>query len=390
MKSSKPLAGLTVIDFSAVFAGPVCSRYLLDCGADVIKIETPGIGDHTRGVNGMSRIYAHFNAGKRSIAVDLKHADGQALVRRLILDADIVIENFRPGIMTRFGLDYDTLSREHPGLIYCSISGFGQTGPMATRAAYAPIVHAASGFDTVFGQSQDNDNRPPNWEIMMADILTGTLAYGAVQTALIGRQQSGQGDYIDISMMDAMMSLIPAHVQQQQSLQSGKPDVIGRYCPAQTQDGFIMISIVSDKNLQGLAAAIDRPDLLADERFSRAQRRARVKELIGEIEKWSLALPAADCETILTKAGVPCGIYEKVEDLFAHPQVVERQSFSSVSAEPLGEFLVQNLPAKFRQADTAVTPWAATLGQHTDEILSERLQLDSAEINRLRAARAVS
>ncbi len=186
------------------------------------------------------------------------------------------------------------------------------------------------------------------------------------------------------------MTLIPAHIQYEQSLSSDNPDVIGRYCPAQTKDGFVMICVVSDKNLQGLATALERPDLLADPRFSRAARRANVRQLIDEVETWSRQRSARECEEILNKAGVPCGVHARVAELFDHPQVVERESFSTVHNDELGDFLVQNLPAKFRHIDSRVTPWAAQLGEHTDAVLAERLHLDQAEIARLREAGVVS
>jgi CoA:oxalate CoA-transferase len=345
MSKSKPLDGYKVVDFSAVFAGPICSRFLRDCGADVIKVESPGAGDLTRGVDGITPVFAHFNAGKRSIAVDLKQPAGQSLVKQLISDADIVLENFRPGIMAKFGLDFESLQPQNPELVYCSISGFGQSGPYVNRAAYAPIVHAASGFDSVHawsqqGPSADEAIRPSNWEIMVADILTGSYAFGAIQTALLGRERGGGGSYIDVSMMESMMTLIPAHIQ---SAQMAEPALIGRFFPAKVKDGFVMVCVVSDKNLECLAAALGRPDLLEDPRFVRGPRTANFYLLAEEVERWSVSLSARECEEALNRAGVPCSLYQQVDDLFAHPQVVERHSFASIFDDVLGDFLIQNM-----------------------------------------------
>lgn len=382
MSMKKPLAGYKVIDFSAVFAGPICSRFLLDCGASVIKIESPNVGDITRGVDGITRTFAHFNAGKRSLAVDLKNPKGQDLAKRLVADADIVIENFRPGIMAKFGLDYESLEEINANLIYCSISGFGQSGPQVNRAAYAPIVHAASGFDSVHALSQGHvDSKPANWEIMVADILTGTTAFGAIQTALLGRERNGFGEHIDISMMESMMHLIPAHIQ---AAQMTEPPAIGRFHPVKVKDGFVMICGVSDKNLECLAGAINRPDLLNDPRFIRGPRTANFGELAAEIEKWSVALSAEECELALNAAGVPCSKYQRLEDLFDHPQVLERQSFGSVSNEKLGDFLIQNMPIKLRNSDVKSASWVAALGEHTDEVLRSELDFDQAAISELR------
>jgi len=392
MSKRKPLDGYKVVDFSAVFAGPICSRFLRDCGADVIKVESPGVGDLTRGVDGITPVFAHFNAGKRSIAVDLKQPAGQSLVKQLISDADIVLENFRPGIMAKFGLDFESLRAKNPELIYCSISGFGQSGPYVNRAAYAPIVHAASGFDSVHAQSQQGSNedavmRPNNWEIMVADILTGSYAFGAIQTALLGRERGGGGSYIDVSMMESMMTLIPAHIQ---SAQMEQPALIGRFFPVKVKDGFVMVCAVSDKNLECLAAALDRPDLLKDPRFVRGPRTENFYLLAEEVERWSVSLSAAECEEALNRAGVPCSLYQQVDDLFAHPQVVERNSFADIHDDVLGDFLIQNMPFKLSGTDNAAASWAAKLGEHTNEILSERLNFKSAEIESLRANSVVS
>ena len=392
MSKRKPLDGYKVVDFSAVFAGPICSRFLRDCGADVIKVESPGVGDLTRGVDGITPVFAHFNAGKRSIAVDLKQPAGQSLVKQLISDADIVLENFRPGIMAKFGLDFESLRAKNPELIYCSISGFGQSGPYVNRAAYAPIVHAASGFDSVHAQSQQGSNedavmRPNNWEIMVADILTGSYAFGAIQTALLGRERGGGGSYIDVSMMESMMTLIPAHIQ---SAQMEQPALIGRFFPVKVKDGFVMVCAVSDKNLECLAAALDRPDLLKDPRFVRGPRTENFYLLAEEVERWSVSLSAAECEEALNRAGVPCSLYQQVDDLFAHPQVVERNSFADIHDDVLGDFLIQNMPFKLSGTDNAAASWAAKLGEHTNEILSERLNFKPAEIESLRANSVVS
>ena len=392
MSKSKPLDGYKVVDFSAVFAGPICSRFLRDCGADVIKVESPGVGDLTRGVNGITPVFAHFNAGKRSIAVNLKQPAGQSLVKQLVSDADIVIENFRPGIMAKFGLDFESLQAENPELVYCSISGFGQSGPYVNRAAYAPIVHAASGFDSVHAQSQQGPKeeevmRPSNWEIMVADILTGSYAFGAIQTALLGRERGGGGSYIDVSMMESMMTLIPAHIQ---SAQMEQPALIGRFFPVKVMDGYVMACVVSDKNLECLAAALSRPDLLEDPRFVRGPRTENFYLLAEEIERWSASLSARECEEALNRAGVPCSIYQQVDDLFAHPQVVERNSFASIFDDVLGDFLIQNMPFKLAGTDNAAASWAAKLGEHTDEILLEKLHLKPAEIEKLRANFIVS
>jgi len=389
VEQGKPLAGFKVIDFSAVFAGPICTRFLLDCGADVIKIEPLRVGDMIRGVDGTTRVFAHFNAGKQSLALDLKQPEAQKLALELIAGADVVVENFRPGVMSRFGLDYASIKDRHPELVYCSISGYGQSGPFVDRAAFAPIVHAASGFDQVIAQAQEQGQeqeqesaKPINWNIMVADILTGAYAFGAIQTALLNRERNGYGDYLDVAMMDAMMLLIPAQVQ---AAQMQEKPAIARYCPIATSDGFVMACVISEKNLQGLCQAIDRPELLEDPRFVWGQRIANMRALIDEMETWSRHHTAAECERILNDAGVPCSIYVSPDDLFSHPQVVARQSFTSVSDDVLGDFLIQNMPFKFTRFNVDAAKWAPRLGEHTSQVLSEQLKLDEEQVAQLRA-----
>ncbi len=388
MSNKKPLSGYKVVDFTAVYAGPICTRFLLDCGADVIKIEPPGIGDLTRGKDGITPVFAHFNAGKRSLAMDLKSDKGQQIARDLIDNADIVVQNFRPGIMARFGLDYESLVPENPDLVYCSISGFGQSGPWVDRAAFAPIVHAASGFDSVFGAGQNNaDKRPPNWEIMVADILTGAYAFGAIQTALLSKERHGGGEHLDVSMMDAMMTLIPAQLQ---AAQMQEPLPVGCFYPVKTRDDFVMVTVVSNKNFENLCGLLQRPELLKDPRFVFGPRTRHFRELAEEIEKWSRSLSTKECIDALTDAGIPCSDYAEIDELFAHPQVLERESFAKISLEQFGEFLIQTLPVRFQAMSNKPASWAAQLGQHNEEILCGELGFTKEEVSELRSANVIS
>ena len=388
MKADKPLQGIRVVDFSAVFAGPICTRYLLDCGADVIKVETPGLGDFTRGVDGTTAVFAHFNAGKRSIAIDLKTADGRRLAHDLAAGADIVVENFRPGVMSRFGLDYASLAEANPSLVYCSISGYGQEGPFAGRAAFAPVIHASSGFDQVIARSQgDDEPRPVNWEIMVADIVTGAYAFGAIQTALVARLRSGQGGYIDLSVMESMMTLIPAHIQREQSV---TPPPIGRYGPVRTKSGSLVVCPISNKNFESLCDAISRPDLLTDERFARPSRVSNMAMLLKEIEAWAADKTNRECEQLLLAAGVPCSAYVEVEELFELEQLSCRQAFSRISDETLGDFLIQNMPARFSSFENPAATWVPGLGEHTREILQAELGLQEADIDSLMGSGVVA
>lgn len=379
--TAKPLAGIKVVDFSAVYAGPICSRMLADCGADVIKIETIHGGDFMRGPSGTSRVFSHFNAGKRSVALDLNQPKAQDIAKRLLQSADVTIENFRPGVMKSFGLDYGSVKRAFPKIIYCSISGFGQTGPFAQRAAYAPIAHAASGFDYACMSSQGvREKRPPASGVMIADILTGSYAFGAIQTALIGRGTTGHGEFIDVTMMESMMSLIPRQIQDIQ-VHSNPRD--GGFQPIRVKDGYVMICIVSDKNMRQLANAMMKPDLLVDERFaSRTIRYKHMDELVAEIEAWSAPLTRLECETRLNESGVPCSVYNTVRELLTHPQIVQRQSFKQLEDEH-GAYLIQNPPFQFTESRVTTADSVPALGEHTSAVLGGDLGYEDNEIARL-------
>jgi crotonobetainyl-CoA:carnitine CoA-transferase CaiB-like acyl-CoA transferase len=384
MPVAKPLAGLKVADFSMVYAGPICARMLSDCGASVTKIEPLGLGDTVRG---NARIFAHFNAGKSSVQIDLDTTEGQELAHRLIDEADVVIENYRPGVMQRFGLDYASVKERRPDLVYCSISGFGQSGPAAQRAAYAPVAHAASGYDIAHMRAQihtdtqvgEND-RPPASGIMIADMLTGAYAFGAIQTALLGRVSSGLGDHIDITMLESMMMLIPG---QQQAAQIANAPKFGGFLPVATTSGFVMLCIVSDKNFAGLCAAIERPDLRTDPRFVRIARIRNVRDLVTEVERWSATRTVEECEAQFDLHGVPCSRYNTAADLFDEPQLQHRGAFT-VFNDDEGEYFVQNLPFQFASVDNATTPHSPAPGEHTDAVLADHLNLDENAIADLR------
>ena len=383
MQRATPLAGLKVIDFSAVYAGPICTRMLSDCGADVVKIETPHGGDMIRGPKGRSRVFAHFNAGKRSLALDLSRPEGRQIALDLVRDADVVVENFRPGVMKKLGLDQQTLRELNPRLVYCSISGFGQDGPESQRAAYASIAHASSGFDVANQRAQpDEDRRPDNSAVMIADMLTGSYAYGAIQTALLGRERTGRGDYVDVTMLESMMLLIPG---QMQMAQNPRPTPIGGFSPIRTSDGFVMLCIVSPKNLRELFEAIERPDLNEDERFTFGNRAKNMAAFTAEVEAWSTALTSEACEQRLNDANVPCSRYLAPEDQFEREQIKVLDSFTTLTDEH-GDYLVQNVP--FRMASGSVNTFSKEplLGEHTEEVLREKLGMDAERIEALRSA----
>src|SRR5262245_41170665 len=293
------LSGLRVLDFTTTIAGPHCTRLLADLGAEVIKVEAPQ-GDMMRTRpplrNGASTSFGQLNAGKKSIALNLKSPDAVEAARRLVATTDVLVENFRPGVMRRFGLDYDTLKAIKPDLIYCAISGYGQTGPSAALPAYAPVIHAASGYDLAHLAYQGDERRPDYCGIYIADVLTGTYAFGAIMSALYRRQATGEGQSIDVSMLESMLSLTLSEIQLAQFPESYIParPVFG---PIVTGDGYVNLSVASERTFQNLAAACGRRDWIEDQRFAQyVDRRRNWGQLIEEVEAWSSRLTSAEVQ----------------------------------------------------------------------------------------------
>jgi crotonobetainyl-CoA:carnitine CoA-transferase CaiB-like acyl-CoA transferase len=369
---SGALGGLRVLDFTTTIAGPHCTRLLADLGADVIKIEAPE-GDMMRTRpplrNGASTSFGQLNAGKKSIVLDLKTPLAVEAVRRLAATADVVVENFRPGVMRRFGLDYQALSPIKPELVYCAISGYGQTGPSSQLPAYAPVIHAASGYDLAHMAYQGEERRPDYCGIYIADVLTGTYAFGAIMTALHQRGMTGQGQMVDVSMLESMLSLTLSEIQAAQFAVTppGRP-IFG---PIAAKDGYINLSIASERTFQNLAAASGHPHWLTDPRFAQyTNRRANWGELIDELERWSRELEVSEVQAIFDRHGVPSSPYRTVKETMADPQLAHRAAFAEVH-DAGGTFQALNPPFRLSAATAAAVPCVAALGEHTEELLAE-------------------
>jgi crotonobetainyl-CoA:carnitine CoA-transferase CaiB-like acyl-CoA transferase len=366
------LSGLRVLDFTTTIAGPHCTRLLADLGAEVIKIEAPG-GDLMRTRlplrNGASTSFGQLNAGKKSIALDLKSPAAVEAVRRLVATVDVVVENFRPGVMRRFGLDYEALKPIKPDLVYCAISGYGQTGPSAELPAYAPVIHAASGYDLAHMAYQGEARRPDYCGIYIADVLTGTYAFGAILAALHHRQATGEGQMIDVSMLESMLTLTLSEIQAAQFAVAppGRP-IFG---PVATKDGYINLSIASERTFQNLAVASGHHRWLTDPRFAEyTNRRANWGELIDELERWSAGLTTAEVQAVFDRGGVPSSPYRTVKEAMADPQITHRRSFTEVH-DAGGTFLAINPPFQMTATTAVARPFVAALGEHTEELLAE-------------------
>jgi CoA:oxalate CoA-transferase len=370
--STKSFQGLRVLDFSTTIAGPHCTRMLADMGAEVVKIE-PAEGETMRNRpplrNNFSSVFGQLNVGKKSLVLDLKSPQAIEVIRRLVTSADILVENFRPGVMRRLKLDYSSLAELNQGLIYCSISGYGQSGPSSELAAYAPVIHAASGYDMAHLSYQPGRSRPDYCGIYHADVITGVYAFGAISAALYQRRSTQTGQHIDVSMLESMLSLTLNEVQSSQfdvTLPS-RP----MFGPVETADGYVMVAIASEKTFQCLVTTAGHSEWISDPRFAKyADRRNNWKDLMDGVESWSRTLSTEQCLAALNQGGVPSSAYRTVAQALSDPQLAHRGALAEVE-DDAGTFKVMNLPFRMSQADVTAGRRAATLGEHTVAFLRE-------------------
>jgi len=365
------LDGLRVLDFTTTIAGPHCTRMMRDLGAEVIKVESPE-GDMMRTRpplrDGASTSFGQLNAGKKSVVLDLKDKTAIAAVRGLVKTVDVLVENYRPGVMQRLGLGYPSLREINPRLVYAAISGYGQTGPSADRAAYAPMIHAASGFDLANMSYQDGRERPDYCGVYVADVVAGTYCFGAIMAALHQRHSTGQGQMVDVSMLESMLTLTVSELQLSQFPvpRVGRPP----FGPVKTSDGYIMPAIASEKTFQALGHAAGRPDWITDPRFATyGERRLHWDDLFGELELWSGKLTTAECQAAFDKHGVPASAYRTVKEVLADPQIAHRGALATVQ-DAGGSFMVLNPPFRMSGGTVRAGAHAASLGEHTREVLA--------------------
>lgn len=392
------LAGVTVVDFTRVLAGPYCTRMLADLGARVIKIERPGEGDEIRytvlqldpGRSDQSTYFARLNAGKESVAVDLAQAQGRAVALDLIGKADVVVENFSPGVMARYGLDEASVRALRPDLVYCSISGFGQTGPLRSTQAYAHLINAISGMMDL---SRCGGPDPFVSYLQAADVLAGANAFGAVCAALVRRARSGRGAYLDVSMLECLIGadditfgalLNGAEVQRQPRAGMVIHAVGARHVAVQTSG--------TQHLWTRLATLLGRPELAADPRFATAMaRRANWGALRDIIHQWLDTFDDADAAVeTLNKARIPAVPMLSPEEIVAHPHMAARSAFPEVEHPVRGRIRVTAAPFHIDRAPVAPAgPAPYRIGQHTRAVLSGFLGYAEERIDALASSRAV-
>jgi len=392
-----PLHGIRVIDLTRVLAGPFCSMSLGDMGAEVIKVEEPGRGDDTRGwppfASGESTYFMSVNRNKKSLTLNMKAPEGQAILRRLIAKADVVIENFRPGTMERLGFGYDALRKLNPRLIYCSISGFGESGPESSRPGYDLIVQGESGVMDLTGFP---DGPPVKVGNSIGDLVAGMSAAQGVTLALLGRSKTGKGQKVEIGMLDVMASLLTYQAGLYWNA-GGRPTRRGNQHPSivpyevfQAQDAYMTLGVANNSLWERMCGAIGREDLAKDPRFdSEAKRVANRDALIPALNAEFGKRPAAEWLARLDKAGVPAGRIKTVAEVCESEHLRARGMFVRLAHPKAGAVTAMGVPIRLWDTPGAAQAPAPLLGQHTDEILGGLLRIPKAKIDKLRAAGVV-
>jgi crotonobetainyl-CoA:carnitine CoA-transferase CaiB-like acyl-CoA transferase len=390
------LDGIRVIDLSRVIAGPWCGALLADLGADVIKVEDTGPGDESRTwpphKDGEAAAYLLFNRNKRGIALDLKTPEAVEVVKRLVKDADVVVENFRTGTMESFGLGYDVLSQLNPRLIYCSVSAFGRTGPRKDSPGYEALMQAFSGIMSITGEP---GGQPVRAGVSFLDLTTGILCALGISNAIIQRHRTGLGQRVDGSLLETAVSLLAFHAEgylltgaMPRALGSGHPS-LSPYRNFKCHDGqWIFIAAANDRFWQKLARALGLSDLAADPRFEKNQGRvANRAELEGILEKTIGALDREALLERLEEADVPATPVNTVDQVMNDPQTAERGIVQRVRHPRLGEIPVVGTPLRFSRMSPGVRRAAPLRGEHTDTILAD-LGYTPEQIEGLRTKKA--
>jgi formyl-CoA transferase/CoA:oxalate CoA-transferase len=396
--SVPPLEGLTVLDFTRVLSGPYCTMLLADMGARVIKIEHPDRGDDTRAwgppfVGAESAYFLSINRNKESLTLDLKSPAARAVLDGLLTRADVVVENFRPGTMERLGLAYPDLHQRHPRLIYCSISGFGQTGPRRSQAGYDAVVQAEGGLMSITGES---GGPPFRLGVAISDIVSGMFAAQGIAMAIIGRERTGRGQLVDVGMLDATAALLTyqaaicfATGRPPQRMGNRHPTIVP-YENFAAADGDVVVAVGNDEQWRRFCDVAGLAEIAGDPRFGTNR---------GRVENYDALRPllAARLQTRtreawlrdLRSAGVPCGAVRDLVEVFDDSQLAEREMIASVEHATIGALRVLGVPIKLSDTPGSVRRAPPTLGQHTAAILRDDLGMSDAEIAAMRSARAI-
>lgn len=403
------LAGLRVVDLSRVLAGPWASQLLADLGADVVKIERPGSGDDTRAwgppwladeagsATGESAYYLSANRNKRSVTIDLSQAEGQQLVQRLAAGADVLIENFKLGGLAQYGLDYDNMKAINPKLIYCSITGFGQTGPYASRAGYDFLIQGMGGLMSLTGRTDGTPGEGPlKVGVALTDVMTGLYATIAVLAALAHRARSGEGQYIDLALLDVQIACLANQAANYlvggvvpTRMGNAHPNIVP-YQDFPTADGHLIIAVGNDSQFAACCTVLGEPQWAALERFATNPQRVRHRdELIALMREVTARKTTGEWIALMEAAGVPCGPINSLDRVFADPQVQARGMRVEMDHPLAGTVPLVANPIRMSASPVEYRSPPPTLGQHTDDVLADWLGMSGAQIAELHRRKIV-
>jgi crotonobetainyl-CoA:carnitine CoA-transferase CaiB-like acyl-CoA transferase len=394
----RPLDGTLVLDFTRVLSGPYCTMQLADLGARVIKIEQPGLGDDTRRwgppfVGGESAYFLSINRNKESVTLDLKHPEARRVLGPLIDRADVVVENFRPGTIERLGFGHERLLARNPRLVYCSISGFGQTGPRASEPGYDAVMQAEAGLMSITGPE---DGPPYRLGVAIADMATGLYAAQGILAALIARARTGTGQFIDIAMFDSVAAMLTYQAgiffcdgTVPRRLGNRHPS-ISPYDAFRAADGEFVLAVGNDEQFRRLCVVMGQPALADDPRFKTNEARVEHVGSLKEIlDRFFAPMTRDELVRTLTAAGVPSGSVRSVAEVLEDPQVAARGMVVPLAHATAGDIAVLGTPLKFSATAADVRTPPPFLGQHTDAILANDVGLSEEEVARLKAEGAI-
>lgn len=375
----QPLHGIRVLDLSRVLAGPYCTMVLGDLGADVIKVESPD-GDETRAwgppfTNGESAYYLCVNRNKRSIVVDFKTDEGRKILQELVKQSDVLVENFRPGTLARFSLDYESASRANPNLIYCSITGFGQTGPLRDRPGYDFMIQGMGGLMSITGVP---DGEPMKVGVAVTDLFAGQNAVIAILAALQARTQTGKGQHLDISLFDSQVAML-ANIASNYLVSGNLPKRYGNahanivpYQSFQASDAWFVLAVGNDRQFEKLCEVISKREVASDVRFRlNAERVKHREELIPILKPVFLTKTSGEWLSMLENAGIPCGPINSLDKVFSMPQVEARQMLIHMEHPEIEDLRLVGSPLKFSDTPVDFRLPPPRLGEHTEEVLKE-------------------
>ncbi len=393
-----PLSGIRVLDLSRILAGPYCTMILGDLGAEVIKVERPDTGDDTRTwgppfSGGESAYYLCCNRNKKSITVDLTNPRGVELIREFAKVSDVLVENFTPGLMARFGLDYETLREINPRLIYCSITAYGQDGPYRIRPGYDMVLSAVGGLMWITGE---RGRDPVKVGVAITDVVTGVYASGSITASLLWRERSGRGQYIDASLLDAQVSSL-ANIASSY-LVAGKEaqrwgtahESIVPYQVFATKDRSIAIAVANQKLWVSFCKLIGKEEWIDDPRFQSNPKRVENREILLPLVAEVMAEKTCDeWMDLFVEAAIPCGPVNNMQSLFSDPQVLHRGMVAEVPHPTIGTLRLAGIPIKFSETPETIRLAPPLLGEHTDEVLADVLGYGAAQIAELREQGAI-